>query len=322
MKNKKPIFIKYDSVTIRLPMDERALRVLTTACALLGVSRNRFFELMLEDHFRKREESEAISRQIAELQYQEAIEQLKAFGDDQESVRISILQVGRSEYSRRSDLLRRSLNDPDAREQVIYELAERTRDAFTTKSSPIIQFTPNGKNEFNINFSLSHLPRENDPIQVTFDRLAGYLGLSKSAFLRWLYMRFLKSNVDLTEDGNLVKGFNYGEKLSRIENWNPYGWRSPLLENFRAVQDGSLHFWFLNGENSGFKNHRIETLVLFDNRDDPLVETIPYVCGRLGRNRSSFFQMLYMYFLKEYDFLDDRFLLRKEWANSIDTLQI
>ena len=115
--------------------------------------------------------------------------------------------------------------------------------------------------------------------------------------------------------------------MHEIQIWKPYRWRSfPDLE---VLEEGGNIYSFLSPHRhhdlKKRKNHTkrssdttTRTEIYIGKDDDEIIsKTLPFVCDRLWRDRSSFFQMLYMYYLRELDLLDEEFILRPDFEKRI-----
>lgn len=162
--------------------------------------------------------------------------------------------------------------------------------------------------QMSLNLALTQFPAAKDPIKVTLSAVANHFWLEKEEFLKKLYILFLDAN-DLLEGDRLVAP--YISIILAIKKIDPYGWASNPWNNYDDLKIGKLKYSFLSSGKHGHKNR--VTIRRKQNQDDLIFQTLHLFCKSMYRDKSSFFQMLYMYFLKEIRLLDKNFELVKNW---------
>jgi hypothetical protein len=179
----------------------------------------------------------------------------------------------------------------------------------------------NSLNELKLDLKMTKYSEEEDPILLTREPLMKAFNLNNfGSLLKFIYFLFVQQNNLISPDLYL-----YGDYANRIrfcDEFKPYGWSNNPMADYIKVKNGSLNFSFLNTGLHINRKPLSMTLKLKDYQGALIRETLHIYCHYLFRSESSFFKMLYMYFLKSCNLLDENFYLHPRWKQRIQRISL
>jgi hypothetical protein len=172
-----------------------------------------------------------------------------------------------------------------------------------------------------IRLRLKSLPKEQDPIHQTLGELSNRLGMEKSLILKNLYIDFLERNA-LIKNGRPIANEDFARRVFAIESWLPYLWpRNPLhfIEGLPNHVIGNFSI-LAPGKEPG----ELFVPIRFGKKD-PMKEifkqSLPLISYRLCRSPSTFFQMLYLGFLRTHKIVDSNGRLSKGFDRRMEKIK-
>lgn len=169
--------------------------------------------------------------------------------------------------------------------------------------------------QITINLALTSFSKKDDPIDKLLRELSKTLNISIQEILKNWYLSFLRINEIVGENDYII---DMTALLNRYEYLVIWCSGDPELEMHRA-KGNVINFSYLK---SG-KDKRLSpvTITLTDDIGNLIIQTLPLICKKLTRNRSSFFKILIMSQLRELNLLDGDNSIVKGWKTRISEIK-
>lgn len=183
---------------------------------------------------------------------------------------------------------------------------------------------------FSLNMALTMYPKNEDPICITLNDISLHFSISKPDFLKQLYFEFIHSNfesyIEAMDENQVVKKEHVPLNADTISDFilgapsfSPYNLSTNPWNDFKRIELGEIRYDFLQ---AGPHKHTQSVSISYKKQsDDLLFKTIHLVCKVHFRDRSSFFQMLYMYYLRSNEILTHNFSLNPDWKKILSKIK-
>lgn len=172
--------------------------------------------------------------------------------------------------------------------------------------------------QLTVGLELTCYERNQDPIEQILPRLSKELDLAEQQIIKNLFMFILDSNQILIKDSNgFVVDYNY-ERLLTISKMVPHQWSGSVLSELELTKNGKDRYSFLI-EGKYKRNNKL-TILLSGEDGISVMKTLPIICKKLNRNRSSFFKILLMHWFQDSKLVDANFRLISGWKERIKVI--
>lgn len=172
--------------------------------------------------------------------------------------------------------------------------------------------------QITVDLRLTSYSQSEDPILMILPELSERLKIPMQQIIKNLYMSFLDSNDILIKDSdNKVTDYEF-RLLATKSSFLPYNWSGNIFLEIDLLKSDEERYVFMSSGN--FKRSNKLTILLSGEEGEAMAKTLPLICKKLHRSKSSLFKILTMHWFRVAGLVNKKFILVKDWKEELHVI--